>query len=523
MSTAEDTGTPFRGKIVQLPDAKGTGVGIDRGRAAFADLSPLISEAHTSDLELSQWRKLFEQIVAREAGTFELELGVPRFLAALGAGPVQKQQLGEIFEFLGGYQPGSRRANEDAQRTITQLHSARSFLRWYTTRLSVRDAYVSCMEGTGRKMPAPLKLEDALFSLRFEHDATLSGVAGMYVSTSQCWVGHFGEALWTEVTLSTKDGPVEVSPGWEAWSHLDPCSTPFPRKASRTFVSLMPFRPDSQSLFIDNLRLFVPYSALHLSPGKHDITVFARVMNSRGEELACSSEVTSLSSSVLRSRDRVLVASPQQLGYWKEDPVTRTGFLSTRVTRCTHSLGHSPLDTLRVRTEVRVSADSLCSLFLECRLLDDEGAPLLSALPEFADEQGMVYTSCELAPSSTSSVFSPLDLELPLCAVAQRDLPYESKKPFFVELVVRTDQGQIVCGVQEQVPAHYLSGVPVRTSLEGWQKTRDILCSESMHQIADILIDPLFPFGSTKAFRVSCHIDTPVGSDVPYRLRIDVR
>ncbi len=521
MNTAEDSGnTNSRSKIVQLPDARGASLVSDRGRTSFPDLTPLISEAHTSKFELSQWRKLFEQIVARESGTYDLEIGIPRFLKSLGAGPVQRQQLGELFEFLGGYQPSTLLENRDAAKQIIGLHSARAFLRWYTTRLSVREAYLALQEARGVDVKDALKLDDEVFSLRLEHDASLSGVPGMFVCTSQCWKGRAGEVLWAETTLSTGKGPVEVAPGWEAWSYLDASGTPFPREVSRSFVSVLPLRPNSQELFVDEVRLFVPYAALKLQSGKQKVNVTVRVRNRKGHELArCQSDT---SFSVPSPQGNVSpISSPQQLGYWREDPVTRTGFLHTRVERCTHSVGHDPIDTLRVRSELRVFAETSRSLLIECRLLDDEGVPVTSALPEFADSKGRLTTSCLLSPSSSCSVLSPVDLELPLCA-AQLDSVSHQKQPFFVELLVRTDDGRVVCGAQELVPPHFFSHVLCAPAAQTWQKTRDVLCSESLHQIADLTIDPLFPFGSTKAFRVCCQVDSPVSSELPYGLKIEI-
>jgi len=389
---------------------------------------------------------VLRRLVHAESGSYNIGAGLGRFLERMWSGPCIEALVRSVH--LRAVALAEGRVG-DGLDPMTLVHDLRSIVEWYTQRKMSLNA---CRrEGFVEADP------EALFNLHIAHDVRRWGVDGMIVSCGLRFIARAHETVWFKVSARHEGQAIGARATWASWCDETDTVSARQGKVSRAFAAMSPLRPLRQRCVIDRVELFVPYAALDLPGGRHEIDLEAGIYAQSGELIvsAVVPETVQLSPS---SGDVSRVPAPQALGVWSADPVTGHELVVTG--SHVRFEGDPGWEEQVLETRVDIALVGLAGerLELEARLRRDDGT-VVGLLDRPA---GGTLEPClarvALLPQQVVSKLSGVRVLVPL---GDLDL-LPGHHDLFVETVVVTSDGKIVCGAFEPVTIDLIlrGGVP---------------------------------------------------------------
>lgn len=464
---------------------------IDDLRAGLAEeserlydfISPLEGEikriarfrARSPQLKRSLLRKVAElsfsiirQLAHRETGIFSLEPSVSHLLSALYAGPAESvivtgllsrakrvvSSLDSKRQLVEKVALNSDMLLLDSYDVNRELDELSMLLRWYVKRkmslvwLGSQD-YESSAVGFDSD-------SDALFGFQVLHDQQVFGTKGCVVSSGVRLIGRDGQTLWIRAGVECDGHPVAARSEWSSWVDASDDSFIENDAVCPPFASLVPLRPNSQRVVVDDVQIFIPYAGLDLPQGRSQVTLVVSILDSEGRVIVEKRRDEELSVPKRELSKREIVA-PHIAGFWPHDVVSGDKISDLKV-----DSGYCTVDgweqlSVSVSCNLALALHSGESVVLETRFLDQQGnsvefssSGLVSGLETGAgftgEDSGFRFRRI-LQPRSAWAHYENLSFNIPVEFLL---LP-SGDHLLTCEVVAMTLDDQILCGDLSQV------------------------------------------------------------------------
>jgi hypothetical protein len=483
------------------------------------------SVSKVAELVLGVIRKLAH----RETGVYALDPNVAMLLSSLYAGSVEASIVCGL----------ARRAQE-AVAQLAQLERAEAFpsvghrgelalrdydvtreldellmlLKWYVRRkmsLAGLDLHALVAANASHNSDGRAGFseeEDSLFGFEVVHDQRVFGTKGCFVSGELRLIGHDGQPLWMRVSVLDNGRPISVRSEWSSWT--DPGGTEAIEVISddAPFCSLVPIRPNSQRLVIDEIRAFVPYGALNLPTGRADVELCVAILDNEGREILTASRLESI---CVPRRELVhaTVPAPHSVGMWPHDVVSGDKISDLAVSAGYKMVAGWERHCISVQFDLSLFMHAGESVLLECRFLNEQGEVVeLSSLgiPYVASDLNVAVESVSsyryrrvLHPRGAWAHYRSLCIDIPVEFL----LLARGSHALTCEVVIVSSDDRVLCGDMGLVTVH-VSG----------DTARDVELSEvsgaavvpaaagSSIELESIDIDAAWVFGGEDSIRI---------------------
>lgn len=472
--------------------------------------------------------EVIRRIAHRETGIYSMEPNVSLFLSAVYAGSVEGAIVAGLVRRAQAVQDAvSADVRDDGLRSHgaddgalaeydvnRELDELTMLLKWYVKRkmsltgLEVAQSRKAELSLDGVSLAG--EEDDALFAFEVMHDHQVFATKGCFVSCGLRLIGHDGQLLWLRVSARRNAAPIAVRPEWSTWTDPNMASAAGEGEEHSPFCSLVPIRPQAQRLVIDDIRAFVPYSALDLPEGRCDIELHIAVVDSEGREILSATKPESICIPQ-QGLSSFSVPSPHSIVMWPHDVVSGDRISDLRLSSGYKVIAGWERHTVSVQCDLALFMHAGESLLFECRFLDGKGNPVeLSSL-------GIPYVAGEVDGVSESvSSFRYRRVLHPKGAWAQYrgvclDVPVEfllleaGHHNLTCEVVVVSQDDQIVCGDIGVVSVH----VPGRKADASEIDRVDVaegaaeFCAEgSWIGLQSLEIDPTASFNGVEGVRI---------------------
>lgn len=474
--------------------------------------------------------EVIRQLAFKETGVFNLEAPVPQLLSALFAGSVEvgivtglarrahkalvvrDVQERAATDALGT--KSSRGLSYDVAREIDELVM---LLKWYVRRkMSLCYLELEASEGLflSDNHDDPFDDErDALFGLDVMHDHQVFGVKGCLLTCGLRLLGRDGEALWLRVSVLSAGKPVAARSEWSSWTDPGDGAAVEILPEHVPFCSLVPIRPNSQRLVIDEVRAFVPYAALQLPPGRSEVEIVIAVIDSEGREVLCVSRPESI---CVPSRQLSLspVPAPHAVGMWPHDVVSGDKISELTVTSGFKVVAGWERHSLSVAFDLSLFMHAGESVTLECRFVNAQGGMVeLSSLgmPFVASELNVAVESISsyryrrvLHPKGAWALYQGLSIDIPVEFLLLNPGSHE----ITCELVVVSADDRVLCGDMSRVVVH-VPNRETRPAVSGETNSSERRITAVQRPDGGVAIDldsfeidPAWQFGADDCIRV---------------------
>lgn len=489
--------------------------------------------------------EVLRQLAYRETGVFNLEVPVLPLLSVLCAGGVEVGIVNGLArrasKALAQYDALERESyTEDSSGvslarglqydTSRELDELLMLLKWYVKRktslltLELDKAQVyRALDGREIGLDEYERESDAIFGVNLIHDHQLFGVKGFLLGCSLRLYGRDGEALWLRVSLFKDGEPVMVRPNWSTWS--DPVGSGggvaatassvmlLPEEAA--FCSLVPIRPNSQRLVIDEVRAFVPYAALRLPVGRSDLLVVTSVLDGSGREVLSASRIESIC--VPHSQLALSpVPAPHSLGMWPHDVVSGDQISDLLVFSGYKVVAGWERHSISVAFDLSLFMHAGEGVMLEVRFVDESGRGIeLSSLgvPFIASELNVAVESISsyryrriLHPKGAWALYQGLCIDIP---VEFLQLEAGRQHDIICELVIVSGDERVLCGDMSRLSV-YVPERGANSSLSS-SSTGEVGVRSSVAKIGGVKLDsldiePNWDFGGDESIRVGVEL-----------------
>ena len=350
-------------------------------------------------------------LVRLETGRFDLSTGLTELCDRMGAD--------EPIQYLGRWilqtaREGSEGGNGDALAT-----GVREFVRWYARR---RDMIT--LTGGGLHTTA-------VFPLRISHDQRWSGTRGAVVECALSLAGRLDETVWLQLTAECDGQALCTRAGWESWRDgTDPSRAPF--------AAFVPIRSRAHRLFIDDVRIFVPYGALD-HDGEGEISLRLSVISQDGRLLAEEVVPTTMP----RPPGESPVMAPATMLLWEQDSASGCALEELHI----ELTEGEPEPVIHVACDLLTRSARVREWTLQCLLYDGAGRQMLTDEVKVTSLLPVHRARCHFELDDVGCLRGPV--------------------PGVVELLLLGAAGRIVCGTRRtlpEIPARPSAGIDAPSS-----------------------------------------------------------
>lgn len=438
------TSDKFRTSIQQISDQQ-------RKRDIIFNLQELLvklTQQGQSQLDYAYvLQSFFEEIVFAETGMQSIKQGLRIFVDKMHAEPVITRLIQYVFKEMQknlNFQQSGQTGFE-----LMKVSSAmQEILTWYIERSSNLENLVD-EEGFHSNY-------DRIFNLKVFHDQKRHHFLGLEVLAGLALYGRAGQNLWFKVFIKENGEYILPHVDWNSWIDDTEVFTSKPLDEDVAISGIVPISPQTQRLMIDRLSVFIPYAALDLSPGKHEVEVEICLFNEKGDKLltASSEEVLSVSRSYRSHRPAV---SEQALGIWSKDYITGDCINDLEVA-CIQQPSSSLLgDLIKINFDFEIYNRLNESLFIEVRFYNSGGALIKTTNEKDSDQFAAVRHEIYV----DEIIFKRYGLEL---AVPRIQLNVEDEDhSISCEICMLSHENKVLCGVLQSFTLPEARKITVRS------------------------------------------------------------
>jgi hypothetical protein len=297
---------------------------------------------------------------------------------------------------------------------------------------------------------------DQLFKVEVLHDHYQQSCHGFVVQLGLALFGRAHQNLWLKVFLISDGEYVLPRPGWDSWvddteifSLSHGRSSPY-LSSNNSFAAIVPIVPETQRAILDNINVFVPYSALDLPADKQEVELEVALYNERGERLirATAHEVMSV---VPHADSGYKMLSYQAQGLWPEDAskgfALRNIFSSLKETEVKKKKQFE----VEVSIDLDMSGEPGQEYFIEVRCMhcdkdEFDGELVASKVPEYKDAS--VITKVPVTLERPILCLRDFEIKFPFSAL-QLD---GSEEQLLVEICLVDAYERVQCGSLSLLP-----------------------------------------------------------------------
>jgi hypothetical protein len=354
---------------------------------------------------------------------------------------------------------------------------------------------------------------DLIFSLDVMHDHQVFGVKGCLLTCGLRLLGRDGETLWLRVSIMSDGQPVTARPEWASWTDPGGDGPIELLPEEGIFCSLVPIRPNSQRLVIDEVRAFVPYAALKLPSGRSEVEIVATVIDSEGRQILSVSRAENICVPP-RQLGLSAVPAPHSLGMWPHDVVSGDKLSELTVAAGYKLIAGWERNSISVAFDLSLFMQAGESVMLECRFINAQGSIVeLSSLgmPFVATELNVAVESVSsyryrrvLHPRGAWALYQGLCIDIPVEFLLLTPGAHE----ITCELVVVSADDRVLCGdmsrVMVQVPDRdrLKADVNGATSPERRTPASERAMGDMRIELESFEIEPAWQSGSDDCIRV---------------------
>ncbi len=368
--------------------------------------------------------EILTSFLVRETGSRNLEDSMGLLFHQMWGGGAELRLLADLYYRLRklkvqSSQPASwQEIDFDQSRFLTELEAV---LCWYGRRkvsLSVLD----------EELPRDHEA-DVLFGVRLFDGRIRHGVPGFEVVCGLRLSGHADEQLWLKVQFRDGTNFLKGKHAWLDQSGLNYCT----RSTEGRVSAVLPISPDHQRLIVDEAKVFIPYVALGVQPGKQTLETVLSLVAEDGAELLVHSQVHTFVVPPCFEIREVSSFSPHLLGMWENDVARGDGLFDFGV--------DTSAEALTIKGNVSLFDRDEKDVKLECRLLhEDETEITLS--DRYRD-----LLSATLIPDRPVRFYANASFSIPLLALNLEEGHHE----ILVEVVLIASNGRLLFGTREMV------------------------------------------------------------------------
>lgn len=474
---------------------------------------------------------IIRDIAHRETGIFHLEPNVPQLVSVLCAGSVE---VGIISGLVRRAQKAialrdqlerdgvlSARDDTRAPRGSSydvgrELDELTMLLKWYARRkMSAASLELDCASRTsilGDEDLFARDEHDVLFGFEVMHDHQVFGTKGCLLSCGLRLIGWDGQPLWLRVGVRWNGANVSARREWSSWTDPGNGAPIEVMPQTSPFCSLVPIRPNSQRLIIDEIRAFVPYAALDLPVGRCDVEFVISVLDNDGREILSTSRAESVC--VPRhDQSSFVVPAPHAVGMWPHDVVSGDKLSELSISSGFKTVAGWERHTISVQFDVSLFMHAGESVMLECRFVDSKGDIVeLSSLgiPFVASELNVAVESVSsyryrrvLHPKGAWAFYRGLCVDIPVEFL----LLTEGEHELTCEIVIVSSDDRVLCGDMGRVSVR----VPSRASRNETNDFNHVMTTlevasrrdaRSNVELESVEVDPSWHFGGEECVRV---------------------
>jgi hypothetical protein len=446
------TSDKFRSNIQQISD-------IQRKRDLIFALQELLAKLNYGGLTQYEFaynaQHFFEELIFAETGLQSIRQGLRSFIDRLYAEPVITKLIHFVFKEMQKIL-NSKNAGQMMLDSSRILNAMQEVLGWYVERSANIDDVLFD--------ESPAANYDQIFNLKVFHDNKHHGFMGMEVLAGLVLYGRAGQNLWLKVFVKESGEYILPHVDWNSWIDDTEIFTMKPVDKDVALSGIIPVSPQTQRLMIDRLRVFIPYSSLDLSPGKHEVEVECCLFNEKGDRLlsASSAEVLSVARNYKITKSLI---SEQAIGIWAKDYVSGDGIDDLEVVCLQQPNGDWLGDLIKITFDFEIYDKLGQSLFVEVRFYNSHGALVKTSNSQEKDQ----YMAMRSEVYIDEIIFKRYALELVVPRI-QLNIDDDDRN-LSCEVCLLSNENKVLCGMlhnftlPEQLAADQ-KGPPVEIELK---------------------------------------------------------
>ena len=420
----------FKGKPQVLAAAQ-------KRRELFFILQEILANLHQSNLKHAgmayNLQRFFEELVYAETGLQSLRYGLRMFLDKLCAEPVVTKLVYFLFKQIQKCLHTRQSGLHDLDQQII-AGALQEVFDWYVERSASMEDILSSEE--------PSLNYDQIFNLNVLHDQKAQTFLGFEVLAGLALFGRAGQNFWFKVFVKEEGEDILPHIEWNSWIDDTEIFTVRKLNEAAALSAIVPLVPQTQRFIIDRLNIFIPYQALDVSPGKHEVQVEVCLYNEKGDRLleAVSEQVLS----VARNQASIKpIVSQQALGIWEKDFVSGDAVKNVEVVFIRQPQGDWLSDLIRVRFDFEVYDRMNENLNIELRFYNSRGG-LVECLNAGKEDPYQALRHCLYIDEI---IYRRFDVEL---AVPRSQMVFEQEDRIAAcEISLLSTDNRVLCGALE--------------------------------------------------------------------------
>ncbi len=373
----------------------------------------------------------FEELIFAETSVQSIKHGLRNFIDKLYAEPVITKLIHYVFKEM-QKNLNSRQIDQHHFEPQKILSALQEILDWYIVR-----------SGSIENLFFEDNLNyDQIFDLKVFHDQKRQNIMGMDVLAGLTLYGRAGQNLWVKVFAKEKGEYILPHVDWNSWIDDTEIFTAKPLEHDVALSGIIPVSPTTQRLIIDKLNIFIPYAALDLSPGKHEVEIEICLFNEQGDKLlsVTSDEVLSTPRNYRNANSMV---SEQAIGIWSKDYISGDSISDLEVSCVQQPVANMLGDLIRINFDFEVYDRLSESVFLEARFYNAHGALVKTTSKNPAE----YYSAIRREIHVDEIVFKRYSVELAIPRI-QLHLD-DNERKIACEVCLLSSENKVLCGVLE--------------------------------------------------------------------------
>ena len=415
-------------------------------QSIFYDLKEIILRIRKQNLSTRDLAyeviDFFENMVRFETGLESVRRGLPLALAKLCAGRVWSTLASGVFQWA--ERTIAARDDNSAVDYHTLLNDLADIIDWYSMRRISLE-----------KLESISSIEDQLdqiFDIAVLHDQYQHGHHGYVVRAGIALYGRSRQNLWLKTYVIHDGAYVLARPGWESWID-DTEIFSHPRDhSSSAFSAIVPISPVEQRTILDNVEIFIPYSALDLVADKQEVEIEVCLFSEKGEQIVRAAAHDSLSVFPYGQETHPML-SYQARGIWPEDAISGDSIKNIVAAFERSSVIHKSAGRIKLTMDLEILGHVNEEIVAEVRCFRKNGDLISNVNPAAKDQSVVSRTNVQSKRPIARIKDYSINIDLKHIDLDAAD------EEILCEICIIGQFEKILCGsmVEAVLPANYAS------------------------------------------------------------------